>query len=165
MSKNLNGNIQEQFQLLDNVGDGKIAVMDVPLLLRASKIVVSEADLEVYIKQWKEKQIYIKQWKEKQIERITIQDFLPVFSALKAVTDETQKERPQIEDFAALLDNLDYHKTGNVSDLDLRLFLQQGKEGLSEKETNQLFQFMNLTGPTICASDFVRTLLEDDDQR
>uniref|UniRef100_A0AC34QRR1 Uncharacterized protein n=1 Tax=Panagrolaimus sp. JU765 TaxID=591449 RepID=A0AC34QRR1_9BILA len=155
MSKNLNGNIQEQFQLLDNVGDGKIAVMDVPLLLRASKIVVSEADLEVYIKQWK----------EKQIERITIQDFLPVFSALKAVTDETQKERPQIEDFAALLDNLDYHKTGNVSDLDLRLFLQQGKEGLSEKETNQLFQFMNLTGPTICASDFVRTLLEDDDQR
>ncbi|CAD5215848.1 unnamed protein product [Bursaphelenchus okinawaensis] len=120
--------IQEAFQYYDKTGDNKINFSQVGICLRSLGCVPTEKQLAQYTKQWASKDI-------------AIEEFIPIFGALKKQTTPADRDR-----MMACLSNFDRDQEGYVQQADLRHLLENLGEKLSSEEVDDLLvqiEFVN----------------------
>uniref|UniRef100_A0A914Z2L5 EF-hand domain-containing protein n=1 Tax=Panagrolaimus superbus TaxID=310955 RepID=A0A914Z2L5_9BILA len=66
-----------------------------------------------------------------------------------------------MEQYISLLSHYDHQGQGTITQQELSRFLAHGVEGLSEREINNLFHSTSALGNEIGISDFVRSIMED----
>uniref|UniRef100_A0A914P5E6 EF-hand domain-containing protein n=1 Tax=Panagrolaimus davidi TaxID=227884 RepID=A0A914P5E6_9BILA len=142
--------VYELFSAFDSTHDNTIAVSEVPVLIRVLGLAIKESDIKPLLKNWT----------DKNEERVTYEDFLPVYHALKEKYDK-KANNPTTEQFISILSLYDYQGQGIITQQELSRFLGHGTEGLSEREINNLFHSTSALGNEIGISDFVRSVMED----